>query len=77
MVKIRVCQKVYHYICILTPKEQKKLYSEVVPKAVDEYVSLVEKFPKQDLKDQIMNPVWHVHNGSPPKEKIVMSFQCY
>ena len=40
-----------------------------MPKAVDEYLSLVEKFPKQDLKDQIMNPVWHVHNGSPPKEK--------
>ena len=56
------------------PKRAKKLYSEVVPKAVDEYLSLVEKFPKQDLKDQIMNPVWHVHNGSPPKEKIVMSF---
>ena len=21
-----------------------------------------------------MNPVWHVHNGKPPKEKIIMPF---
>ncbi len=56
------------------PKRAKKLYSDVVPKAVDEYLSLIEKFPIQKIKDQLSNPVWHVHNGNPPKEKIVMSF---
>ena len=56
------------------PKRAKKLYSEVVPKTVDEYLSLIEKYPTQDIKDQIQNPVWHVHNGKPPKEKIVMPF---
>ena len=56
------------------PKRAKKLYSEVVPKAVDEYLDYIEKYPKQDLKDKILNPVWHVHNGNPPKEKIVMPF---
>ena len=56
------------------PKRAKKLYSDVVPKAVDEYLSLIEKFPEQKEIDQISNPVWHVHNGEPPKEKIVMSF---
>ncbi len=56
------------------PKRAKKLYSDVVPKAVDEYLSLIEKFPDQKEKDQLSNPVWHVHNGQPPKEKIVMSF---
>ena len=56
------------------PKRAKKLYSEVVPKTVDEYLSLIEKYPKQKEKDQITNPVWHVHNGKPPKEKIVMPF---
>ena len=24
--------------------------------------------------EQLLNPVWHVHNGKPPKEKIVMTF---
>ena len=56
------------------PKRAKKLYSEVVPKTVDEYLSLIEKYPNQKEKDQILNPVWHVHNGKPPKEKIVMPF---
>ena len=56
------------------PKRAKKLYSDVVPKAVDEYLSLIEKFPDQKEKEQLSNPVWHVHNGAPPKEKIVMSF---
>jgi len=56
------------------PKRAKKLYYEVVPKAVDEYLSYIEKFPAQKEKDQILNPVWHVHNGNPPKEKIVMPF---
>ena len=56
------------------PKRAKKLYSEVVPKTVDEYLSYVEKYPTQEKKEQLLNPVWHVHNGNPPKEKIVMPF---
>ena len=56
------------------PKRAKKLYSEVVPKTVDEYLSFIEKYPKQEKKDQILNPVWHVHNGKPPVEKIFMPF---
>jgi len=56
------------------PKRAKKLYSDVVPKAVDEYLALIEKFPTQKEKDQLANPVWHIHNGKPPNEKIVMPF---
>ncbi|MDC0344255.1 lysine--tRNA ligase [Pelagibacteraceae bacterium] len=56
------------------PKRAKKLYSEVVPKTVDEYLTLIEKYPNQKSSDKILNPVWHVHNGYPPKEKIVMPF---
>ena len=36
------------------PKRAKKLYSEVVPKTVDEYLSLIEKYPNQKEKDQIL-----------------------
>jgi lysyl-tRNA synthetase class 1 len=56
------------------PKRAKKLYSDVVPKAVDEYLSLIESFPKQKPNEQLLNPVWHVHSGKPPEEKIVMTF---
>ena len=56
------------------PKRAKKLYPEVVPKAVDEYLLSIEKYFNQKPSEKILNPVWHVHNGSPPKEKIVMPF---
>ena len=56
------------------PKRAKKLYSEVVPKTVDEYLTCIEKYPTQELKDRLLNPVWHVHNGKPPAEKIIMPF---
>ena len=56
------------------PKRAKKLYSEIVPKTVDEYLACIEKYPKQVIKDKLLNPVWHVHKGNPPKEKIVMPF---
>ena len=56
------------------PKRAKKLYPDVVPKAVDEYLSSIEKYSKQKSNEQLLNPVWHVHKGSPPKEKIVMPF---
>ena len=56
------------------PKRAKKLYSEVVPKTVDEYLSLIEKYSNQKESDKLMNPVWHIHNGTPPKEKVIMPF---
>ena len=56
------------------PKRAKKLYSDVVPKAVDEYLSCIDKFSEQDAKNKLLNPVWHIHNGTPPKEKIIMPF---
>ena len=56
------------------PKRAKKLYADVVPKAVDEYLDCIDKFDKQDDKHRLLNPVWHVHNGNPPKEKSIMPF---
>ncbi len=56
------------------PKRAKKLYTDVVPKAVDEYLVSIDKFSEQDDKQKLLNPVWHVHNGSPPKEKSIMPF---
>ena len=56
------------------PQRAKKLYPQVIPKAVDEYLTFLEKFEYQDVKEQLGNPVWHVHNGNPPKEKNVISF---
>ena len=56
------------------PQRAKKLYPQVIPKAVDEYLTFLEKFEGQEIKEQLGNPVWHVHNGIPPKEKNVITF---
>jgi lysyl-tRNA synthetase class 1 len=56
------------------PKRAKKLYNEIVPKAVDEYLDFIEKGKTQNDLQLLMNPVWHVHNGKMPKEEIIMSF---
>jgi lysyl-tRNA synthetase class 1 len=56
------------------PKRAKKLYKEIVPKAVDEYLEFIEKAKKQDELQILMNPVWHVHNGFIPNEDTIMSF---
>jgi len=56
------------------PKRAKKLYADVVPKAVDEYLLCIDKFSEQEDKEKLLNPVWHVHNGNPPKEKSIMPF---
>jgi lysyl-tRNA synthetase class 1 len=56
------------------PRRAKKLYADVVPKAVDEYLTCIDKFSEQDTQQKLLNPVWHVHNGNPPKEKSIMPF---
>ena len=56
------------------PKRAKKLYKEIVPKAVDEYLDLIEKAKTQDELKLLMNPLWHVHNSKIPKENMIMSF---
>ncbi len=56
------------------PKRAKKLYKEIVPKAVDEYLDCIEKANQQDELELLMNPVWHVHNGKIPREATIMSF---
>ncbi len=56
------------------PKRAKKLYKEIVPKAVDDYLDSIEKSKKQNELQLLMNPVWHVHNGEVPKEDMIMTF---
>tara|TARA_B100000131_G_scaffold239901_1_gene232155 strand:- start:98 stop:718 length:621 start_codon:yes stop_codon:yes gene_type:complete len=56
------------------PKRAKKLYKEIVPKAVDEYLDFIEKAKNQTELQILLNPVWHVHSGQIPKENMIMSF---
>ncbi|MFZ4070099.1 MAG: lysine--tRNA ligase [Caulobacterales bacterium] len=56
------------------PRAAKKLYFDVIPKAVDEYLSFLDAFPRQNLAEQLENPVWHIHQGKPPQYGSPVSF---
>ncbi|KAA6406233.1 lysine--tRNA ligase [Candidatus Tokpelaia sp.] len=56
------------------PKTAKKLYFDVIPKAVDEYYSHLAAYPRQDWPEKLNNPVWHIHNGRPPQIDLPVSF---
>ncbi|MEZ5782702.1 MAG: lysine--tRNA ligase [Rhizobiaceae bacterium] len=56
------------------PRQAKKLYFDVIPKAVDEYYSFLAAYPKQALKERLGNPVWHIHGGEPPAIELPVSF---
>jgi lysyl-tRNA synthetase, class I len=56
------------------PRAAKKLYFDVIPRAVDDYLSFLEKFPQEDAARRLENPVWHIHDGKPPVEPAHLSF---
>ncbi len=55
------------------PREAKRLYFDVIPRHVDDYLTFLEKFPGQDAKTRLGNPVWHIHAGAPPAPELVTS----
>src|SRR5215204_5875556 len=55
------------------PREAKKLYFDVIPRQVDDYLTFLEKYSAQDAKARLMNPVWHLHAGEPPAPELVSS----
>ena len=62
------------YFMYQKPRTAKRLHFDVIPKAFDEYHQQLRAFPTQDLKAQLANPVWHLHNGNPPESKMVVPF---
>ncbi|ENN94096.1 lysine--tRNA ligase [Bartonella bovis] len=58
----------------LKPKTAKRLYFDVIPKAVDEYYAHLSAYNRQLWKDRLNNPVWHIHSGCPPQINLPVSF---
>ena len=56
------------------PRKAKRLYFDVIPKAVDEYISFVDKFAEADAAQKLANPAWHIHAGAPPEKSAPVSF---
>ncbi len=56
------------------PKAAKRLYFDVIPRHVDEYQQFLDAYRRQDLRQRLTNPVWHIHSGDPPSADVPLSF---
>ena len=63
------------YFMYQKPKTAKRMYFDVIPKAVDEYHQQLRAYPEQTPDQQAANPVWHIHGGDVPASDMVVPFQ--
>lgn len=56
------------------PKTAKRLFFDVIPRHVDDYLTFVEKYHGEEPAKQIENPAWHIHSGNPPEHASPLSF---
>ena len=57
-----------------SPKSAKSLHFNVIPRAIDDYLSFIDQFQAQEPAKQIDNAVWSIHAGAPPKVASPVSF---
>ncbi|MBZ0122506.1 MAG: lysine--tRNA ligase, partial [Roseovarius sp.] len=62
------------YFMYQKPKTAKRLYFDVIPRAVDEYHQQLRAYPGQDAAQRLANPVWHIHAGRVPESRMVVPF---
>jgi lysyl-tRNA synthetase class 1 len=62
------------YYNFVKPRAAKKLYFDVIPRAVDEYLQHLAAYAGQEADKQLENPAWHIHGGQPPGEGSPISF---
>jgi len=56
------------------PRRAKRLFFDVIPKAVDEYLGHLDAFAREDAAARLENPVWHIHDGKPPTAELPLTF---
>ncbi|MDR2781872.1 MAG: lysine--tRNA ligase [Holosporaceae bacterium] len=57
-----------------SPRSAKRLYFDVIPRQIDDYTANLRNFETQEPDKRVSNPVWHIHNGNPPKAETEISF---
>ena len=58
-----------------SPRKAKRLYFDVIPQQVDDYLTFLEKYAAEtDEVKKLDNPVFHIHNGNPPKAETGLKF---
>jgi lysyl-tRNA synthetase class 1 len=56
------------------PRAAKRLHFDVIPRHVDEYQQLLDAYQRQDLRQRLSNPAWHIHSGDPPAAEVPLAF---
>lgn len=56
------------------PNTAKRLYFDIIPRNVDDYLTQIRSFASQDGKKRLNNPVWHIHKGNPPEAEAGIPF---
>ena len=56
------------YYMYLKPRTAKRLFFDIIPRTVDEYVGHLEAYAGQGAAERLENPAWHIHHGRPPAE---------
>ncbi len=54
------------YFMYLSPQKAKKLYFDIIPKCMDEYLALARSYSEQEVKKQLENPLFHIHGNKIP-----------
>ncbi len=62
------------YFMYQKPKTAKRMYFDVIPKAVDEYHQQLRAYAGQDITQRLNNPVWHIHGGDVPTSNMLVPF---
>jgi lysyl-tRNA synthetase class 1 len=57
------------------PKAAKRLHFDVIPRNVDDYQQFLDGYARQDGKQRLSNPAWHIHAGHPPAADMPVTFQ--
>jgi lysyl-tRNA synthetase, class I len=57
------------------PRAAKRLYFDVIPRAVDDYIDFLKQYRALDEDAaRLENPAYHIHAGHPPHETYPVSF---
>ena len=62
------------YFMYMKPRTAKRLYFDVIPKAVDEYHQQLRAYADQDDAARLNNPVFHIHGHNVPASNLAVPF---
>ena len=62
------------YFMYQKPKTAKRMYFDVIPRAMDEYHQQLRAYVKQDAAQRVNNPVFHIHGHDVPESDMVVPF---